>query len=114
MLGCIPRSPSPAINNSNTTTGTAGSSDEMLRQIQVLNVGHIPFLQPSPSLTHLQARITDLERDKIKAEAANTGSVIKNEGAGVKREREEDDSQKESRQRRRTAAQIEHIDLTGD
>ena len=114
MLGCIPRSPSPAIEVSNTVTGTAGSSDEMLRQIQVLTVSPIPFLQPLTTLTHLQARITDLERDKIKAEAANNSTVIKNERIGVKREREEDDSQKESRQRRRTAVQIEHVDLTGD
>ena len=58
MLGCIPRSPSPAIDVSNTMTGTAGSSDELLRQIQVLTVGHIPFSQaltltdPSPGPYH--------------------------------------------------------------
>ena len=95
-------------------TSSAISSDELLRQVQVLTVGHIPPLQPLTTLTHPQARITDLERDKIKAEAANNSTVIKNERIGVKREREEDDSQKESRQRRRTAVQIEHVDLTGD
>ena len=59
MMGCIPRSPSPAIgkpddeakeavikpeSNSSTTssmTTSGGSSDELLRQIQILNVRHI-------------------------------------------------------------------------
>lgn len=140
MLGCILRSPSPSINisddetaesivkpesNPSTTnssinqshvsvTSGAGSADQMLRQIQVLTVGHIPFLQPLRSLTYPQARITDLERANIKPEAATTGTLVKSEGVGVKREREEDEGQQDSRQRRRTAVKIEHIDLTDD
>lgn len=117
MMGCIPRSPSPAIDisdddanepvikpesNSSTMdnssmTRNAGSTGELLRQIQVLN-----------------ARITDLERGNVKAEATNTGITIKDEGVGVKRERQGDDGNEGSRQRRRTSVKVEHVDLTDD
>ncbi len=78
MLGCIPRSPSPAIDitvddadepavksetNSSTMdsfkdksttpmTTNAASSNELLRQIQILNVGRIISLGSLPPLTH--------------------------------------------------------------
>lgn len=74
MLGCIPRSPSPVVEISDdeakepvvkpestsfmtdsssdpsTTSamGSAGSPDELRRQIQVLNVHHIPTLRSLP------------------------------------------------------------------
>lgn len=133
-MGCIPRSPSPAIDipndeanepvikperNSSTMdnpsmTRNAGSTDELLRQIQVLNVGHILSLRSLPSLTHTQTRITDLERVKIKAEATNTGTAVKDEGFSLKREREEDDGKGGARQRRRTSIKVEHVDLTDE
>lgn len=138
MLGCIPRSPSPAIDISDdeadqpvvkpesdslTTdssndqpntplTRSAGSSDERRRQIAVLEVNDILSLRPCASLTHSQAQITDLKRADVEAEAANTGTVIKNEGVSVKRERDGEGNQG-SRQRRRTS-KIEHVDLTDD
>lgn len=134
MMGCIPRSPSPAIDisdddanepvikpesNSSTMdnssmTRNAGSTGELLRQIQVLNVGQILSVRPLPLLTHSQARITDLERGNVKAEATNTGITIKDEGVGVKRERQGDDGNEGSRQRRRTSVKVEHVDLTDD
>lgn len=139
MLGCIPRSPSPAIeisddesheaavkpenssfmtgssnDPSNTSlTGSAGSPGELLRQIQVLNVDHILSLPFLPSLTYFQARIIDLERVNVKAEELNSGTVIKEEGSSAKRKREEDGTGSSS-QRRRMPAKIEHVDLTDD
>ena len=128
MLGCIPRSPSPAIEISDDEankpvvksvsdslmTGNARSLDELLRQIQILNVVHILSLRPSLSLTQSKARITDLERAKVNAEPANTDTVIKDEGVSVKREREEDGGNEGSRPKRRAVVKIEHVDLTDE
>ena len=94
-------------------TGSAGSPDELLRQIQVLNVDHILSLPFLPSLTYSQARIIDLERVNVKAEELNSGTVIKEEGSSAKRKREEDGTGSSS-QRRRMPAKIEHVDLTDD
>ncbi|KAL9075342.1 MAG: hypothetical protein Q9161_001719 [Pseudevernia consocians] len=83
-------------DQSNTPlTRSAGSSDERRRQIAAL-----------------EALITNLKRADVEAEAANTGTGIKNERFGVKRERDEEGNQG-SRQRRRTS-KIEHVDLTDD
>ena len=68
----------------------------------------------SPSLTLSQARITDLERLKVKTEAANTDPIVKFEGSSLKRERKDDGGNEGSRQRRRTSFKVEHVDLTDD
>ncbi len=140
MLGCIPRSPSLAIDisddenhepvvrpasnrsdtdNSNDESDTrmalrATSSDKLRRETEILKVIYILSLQSSPPLEHSQARITDLERANVETEAANTGTVIKDEGVSIKREREEGDSKERLSQRLRTSVEIEHVDLTDD
>ena len=69
---------------------------------------------PLPSLTLSQARITDLERLKVKTEASNTNPAIKTEGSGIKRERKDDGGNGGSPQKRRTSIKVEHVDLTDD
>ena len=136
MLGCIPRSPSRAIeisddedhepvvrlasNRSGTDNSTdesdtrmalrATSSNKLRREIEILKVIYILSLRSSPPLTLSQTRIIDLERSNVKTEVANAGTAIKHE-VSIKREREEDTGKQRSNQRRRTSVKI---DLTDD
>lgn len=87
MLGCIPRSPSPEVQKPEDEAIAPGDAVQEVRD--------------------LRARLAILERNlEVKAEPTSTHR-------NLKRERDEERNMG-SVQRRRLAAQVEHIDLTGD
>ena len=111
MLGCIPRSPSPAIDISDDETGIqvldrAGAAPIGVKEeVQNLRVSipshHCILLQTNFAI---QARLALLEGStNIKSESK----------VAVKREREDNEGSN-PRQRPRKSAKIETVDLTDD
>ena len=110
MIGCIPRSPSPAIEvldekncsqNSGKANAAAGNA---LREVQQLRVSLLLCCLTSPDTNLVQTRLAVLERaTNPKSEAAMV----------VKRERDEDENAG-PRQRPRRSVKIETVDLTDD
>ena len=109
MLGCIPRSPSPEVPN---PEDEAIAPESAIQEVRDLRVSPTSDLQKwnagiaNPAL-FTQARLAVLERSlQVKNELTSTPK-------NLKRERDEKHD-KGSFQRRRLAAKVEHVDLTGD
>ena len=109
MLGCIPRSPSPEVQN---PEDKAIAPSDAIQEVRDLRVSPISDFQKSNAgiantAFSTQARLAILERSlQVKTEPTSTPK-------NLKRERDEEQD-KVSFQRRRLAAKVEHVDLTGD
>ena len=106
-MGCIPRSPSPEAQSPNDDATAPGDA---IQEVRDLRVSFMPRALDTDEnqLTHVQARLALLERGlnvKLESSRATTG---------VKREREDDEANEGSRQRRRASVKAEVIDLTDD
>ncbi|KAI4152961.1 MAG: hypothetical protein L6R39_001708 [Caloplaca ligustica] len=96
LLGCIPRSPSPAL-----VSGPTGTSD---------SAGNADLQE---ELTALRARLAELERQASGSSQTNIKSEQPRGSSAVKRERD-DNEEKPQQKRRRQSRPVETIDLTDD
>ena len=108
MLGCIPRSPSPEVQNPEDEATAPGDAIQEVRDLRVSPTSE--FRNRTGELIFClftQARLAILERNlEVKTESTSTHR-------NLKRERDEEHN-KGSFQRRRLSVSVEHIDLTGD
>ncbi|KAL9030410.1 MAG: hypothetical protein Q9196_001467 [Gyalolechia fulgens] len=107
MIGCIPRSPSPAPVNRSAEAPRSGTEFSVQEELRTLRVKSLPARINDINNTRSQARLAKLEgQTNTKAEKLSLGSVIK---------RERDKKEHESpRKRSRHSGPMETVDLTGD
>ncbi|KAL8941400.1 MAG: hypothetical protein Q9211_001841 [Gyalolechia sp. 1 TL-2023] len=107
MIGCIPRSPSPAPVNRSAEAPRSGTGFSVQEELRTLRVKSLPARINDINNTRSQARLAKLEgQTNTKAEKLSLGSVIK---------RERDKKEHESpRKRSRHSGPMETVDLTGD
>ena len=105
MLGCIPRSPSPEVQN-HIAPGDAIQEVRDLRVSPTSDYQNANAGIANPAI-FTQARLAILERNlQVKTEPTSTHRNLKRE-----RDEEHDGG---SFQRRRVAVKVEHVDLTED